>query len=254
MTLVGHESRGIKRPRNFTIDPTGTLMLVANQDARERDDLPHRSEQGHARAGRPADARGIESIIRRRRHACRGNRRARRRSMRIAVLRCCVLLCRPVISAQENDARPLLSEAARPRIQGADEAGHAPRRRQGEAQGHATWREPVIDDGNSVSFLVQEPPGTKHERRMYPGFRGVVRRARRRDSVRSRESRSHVRDHQRDEGLVRLRSRAAAAFARGRRHGAGHPLRSDARALVHAGLREEAGDRRRRASSICPSR
>ena len=33
MTLVGHEPRGIKRPRNFTIDPTGTLMLVANQDA-----------------------------------------------------------------------------------------------------------------------------------------------------------------------------------------------------------------------------
>ncbi|MEO5740216.1 MAG: lactonase family protein [Vicinamibacterales bacterium] len=33
MTLVGHESRGITRPRNFTIDPTGTLMLVANQDA-----------------------------------------------------------------------------------------------------------------------------------------------------------------------------------------------------------------------------
>lgn len=33
MTLVGHESRGIKRPRNFTIDPTGTLLLVANQDA-----------------------------------------------------------------------------------------------------------------------------------------------------------------------------------------------------------------------------
>jgi 6-phosphogluconolactonase len=33
MTLVGHESRDIKRPRSFTIDPTGTLMLVANQDA-----------------------------------------------------------------------------------------------------------------------------------------------------------------------------------------------------------------------------
>jgi len=32
MTLVGHESRTINRPRNFTIDPTGTLMLVANQD------------------------------------------------------------------------------------------------------------------------------------------------------------------------------------------------------------------------------
>src|SRR5688500_18642926 len=33
MTLVGHESRGIKVHRNFEIDPTGTLMLVANQDA-----------------------------------------------------------------------------------------------------------------------------------------------------------------------------------------------------------------------------
>jgi 6-phosphogluconolactonase len=33
MTLVGHEARNIQRPRNFTIDPTGTLMLVANQDA-----------------------------------------------------------------------------------------------------------------------------------------------------------------------------------------------------------------------------
>jgi 6-phosphogluconolactonase len=33
MTLIGHETRDIRRPRNFTIDPTGTLMLVANQDA-----------------------------------------------------------------------------------------------------------------------------------------------------------------------------------------------------------------------------
>jgi 6-phosphogluconolactonase len=32
MTLIGHETRGINRPRNFTIDPTGTLLLVANQD------------------------------------------------------------------------------------------------------------------------------------------------------------------------------------------------------------------------------
>jgi 6-phosphogluconolactonase len=32
MTLVGHEARSIQRPRNFTIDPSGTLMLVANQD------------------------------------------------------------------------------------------------------------------------------------------------------------------------------------------------------------------------------
>src|SRR3990170_4867624 len=35
-------------------------------------------------------------------------------------------------------------------------------------KGHMSWREPVINDGNSVSFLVQEPVGTKHERRMYP--------------------------------------------------------------------------------------
>jgi 6-phosphogluconolactonase len=33
MALVGHEMRDIRRPRNFTIDPTGTLMLVANQDS-----------------------------------------------------------------------------------------------------------------------------------------------------------------------------------------------------------------------------
>lgn len=32
MTLIGHETRDIRRPRNFTIDPTGALMLVANQD------------------------------------------------------------------------------------------------------------------------------------------------------------------------------------------------------------------------------
>jgi 6-phosphogluconolactonase len=31
LAAVGHESRGIKRPRNFAIDPTGRYMLVANQ-------------------------------------------------------------------------------------------------------------------------------------------------------------------------------------------------------------------------------
>jgi mannose-6-phosphate isomerase-like protein (cupin superfamily) len=35
-------------------------------------------------------------------------------------------------------------------------------------KGHATWREPIINDGNSVAFLVQEQAGTKHDRRMYP--------------------------------------------------------------------------------------
>jgi len=34
--------------------------------------------------------------------------------------------------------------------------------------GKTSWREPIIDDGNSVAFMVQEPAGTKHERRLYP--------------------------------------------------------------------------------------
>jgi mannose-6-phosphate isomerase-like protein (cupin superfamily) len=34
--------------------------------------------------------------------------------------------------------------------------------------GQQSWREPIIDDGNSVAFMVQEPPGTRHERRLYP--------------------------------------------------------------------------------------
>jgi 6-phosphogluconolactonase len=32
LSLVGHESRTIAKPRHFQIDPTGTLLLVANQD------------------------------------------------------------------------------------------------------------------------------------------------------------------------------------------------------------------------------
>jgi mannose-6-phosphate isomerase-like protein (cupin superfamily) len=35
-------------------------------------------------------------------------------------------------------------------------------------QGKSTWREPVINDGNSISFMNQEPVGTKHERQLYP--------------------------------------------------------------------------------------
>jgi 6-phosphogluconolactonase len=33
LTLVGHETRQIARPRNFHIDPAGELLFVANQDA-----------------------------------------------------------------------------------------------------------------------------------------------------------------------------------------------------------------------------
>jgi 6-phosphogluconolactonase len=33
LTATGHQSEGIKTPRNFGIDPTGTCPLVANQDS-----------------------------------------------------------------------------------------------------------------------------------------------------------------------------------------------------------------------------
>jgi 6-phosphogluconolactonase len=31
VTAVGHQSMGVKTPRNFAIEPTGRYMLVANQ-------------------------------------------------------------------------------------------------------------------------------------------------------------------------------------------------------------------------------
>ena len=34
--------------------------------------------------------------------------------------------------------------------------------------GEAGWRELVIHDENSRAFLVQEPPGTRHQQRLYP--------------------------------------------------------------------------------------
>jgi oxalate decarboxylase/phosphoglucose isomerase-like protein (cupin superfamily) len=35
-------------------------------------------------------------------------------------------------------------------------------------KGEASWRELVIHDENSRAFLVHEPPGTKHQQRLYP--------------------------------------------------------------------------------------
>jgi 6-phosphogluconolactonase len=35
LTVVGHEARGIKTPRNFAIEPTGKYMLVANQNGND---------------------------------------------------------------------------------------------------------------------------------------------------------------------------------------------------------------------------
>jgi oxalate decarboxylase/phosphoglucose isomerase-like protein (cupin superfamily) len=35
-------------------------------------------------------------------------------------------------------------------------------------RGETQWRELVIDDGNSKAYMMQEAPGTKHPRRLYP--------------------------------------------------------------------------------------
>jgi mannose-6-phosphate isomerase-like protein (cupin superfamily) len=35
-------------------------------------------------------------------------------------------------------------------------------------QSEQSWREPVIHDENTMAFVVQEPVGTKHERKLYP--------------------------------------------------------------------------------------
>ena len=32
LALVGHQAEGIKVPRNFAVDPTGSYLIVANQD------------------------------------------------------------------------------------------------------------------------------------------------------------------------------------------------------------------------------
>ncbi len=60
--------------------------------------------------------------------------------------------------------------------------------------------------------MVQEPPGTKHERRLYPDsaawfivLEGQIR-------VRGRKARPHLRDYQCDERLVCVRARADAAL------------------------------------------
>lgn len=34
--------------------------------------------------------------------------------------------------------------------------------------GQTNWREKVIDDGNSLAYVIQEAPGSKYTRRMYP--------------------------------------------------------------------------------------
>jgi len=85
---------------------------------------------------------------------------------RLAVL---LMLLPGVVAAQEKE--PILY-FAKPIERPAYKAPMKPITRladlKAKNKGKTGWREPIIDDGNSQSFMVQEPSGTKYERRMYP--------------------------------------------------------------------------------------
>ena len=55
LTLLQHVPTGGKTPRAFNIDPTGTFLVVGNQNSDTVGDLPDRSGQGHADGDRPHD-------------------------------------------------------------------------------------------------------------------------------------------------------------------------------------------------------
>ena len=106
-------------------------------------------------------------------------------------------------------------------------------------KGSASWREPVINDGNSVSFLVQEPPGTKHERRMYPDSAAWF-------AVLEGEIRFEVEKPDATFETINATKGSYIFVPERLLHslevvgsGAGDPVRGDAGAGVHAGFREE---------------
>jgi mannose-6-phosphate isomerase-like protein (cupin superfamily) len=88
---------------------------------------------------------------------------------RLALTSAALLACLPlVLSAQEGKIlyypkptpRPAYKPPMKPITHLADlKAKH---------KGKTSWREPIIDDGNSVAFMIQDPPGTKIERKLYP--------------------------------------------------------------------------------------
>jgi mannose-6-phosphate isomerase-like protein (cupin superfamily) len=86
--------------------------------------------------------------------------------MRIVLL--LILLVSTVVSAQEKPRvlfypKPIVREYKAP-MKAVTRLADV----KAKHKAQASWREPVIDDGNSVSFFVQDPVGTKYERRMYP--------------------------------------------------------------------------------------
>jgi mannose-6-phosphate isomerase-like protein (cupin superfamily) len=83
----------------------------------------------------------------------------------------CLLLLPSLVAAQEKPkptvlyyAKPIERPAYKPPMKPITKLADL----KAKNQGKTSWREPIIDDGNSVSFMVQEPPGTKYERRLYP--------------------------------------------------------------------------------------
>jgi mannose-6-phosphate isomerase-like protein (cupin superfamily) len=87
--------------------------------------------------------------------------------MRIAAL---LLLLLPALAgAQEKEktlyyAKPIERPAYKPPMKPVTRFADVKTKHAGKS----SWREPVIDDSNSVSFMVQEPPGTRHARKLYP--------------------------------------------------------------------------------------
>jgi len=87
--------------------------------------------------------------------------------MRTLVL--CLLLLPAVVFAQDKPRvlfypKPLVRTAYTPPMKPVTRLADLKARH----AGHASWREPIINDGNSVSFMVQEPSGTRYDRKMYP--------------------------------------------------------------------------------------
>jgi len=85
------------------------------------------------------------------------------------VLALCLVLLPTLVNAQEKETilyyaksieRPAYKPPMKPVTRFAD--------LKAKNEGKTSWREPVINDGNSVSFMVQEPAGFRHERKLYP--------------------------------------------------------------------------------------